>query len=147
VIDAAIFDMDGTLCDVSSVRHFVARPKGEKDFHSFHEAAAGCPPHQWVLDEAHDLSNAGLAILVVTARSEEWAVPTLWWNLLHEVPFDEIFHRPRGDFRKDVLVKADILADIRRRGYNPVHAYDDNPSIVALWESENIPVTLVPGWA
>ena len=146
MIDAAIFDMDGTLCDVSSVRHFVTRPVGEKDFHSFHEAAAGCPPHQWVVDEAHDLSNAGVAILVVTARSEQWAVPTLWWNLLNEVPFDDIFHRPLRDFRKDVLVKADILAEIRRRGYNVIHAYDDNPSIVALWESENIPVTVVPGW-
>ena len=145
-MDAVIFDVDGTLCDVSSIRHFVARPKGEKDFHAFHSAAAACPPHQWVLDAAHEWAASGVAVLVVTARSEEWAVPTLWWHLLNEVPFTDIFHRPLRDFRKDVLIKTDILAEIRRRGYNVVHAYDDNPAIIALWVSENIPVTEVPGW-
>lgn len=44
---AVIFDMDGTLVDVSSVRHFVMdKPK---DFDAFHAGTAGCPPNMSAL--------------------------------------------------------------------------------------------------
>ncbi|MFV8051350.1 MULTISPECIES: hypothetical protein [Mycobacteriaceae] len=56
--DAVIVDVDGTLCDVSSVRHFVAaRPK---DFDAFHSAAETCPPHTHVLDEVRELLLSGV---------------------------------------------------------------------------------------
>jgi phosphoglycolate phosphatase-like HAD superfamily hydrolase len=49
------------------------------------------------------------------------------------------------DGRPDVEVKREILAQVRQR-YDVVRAWDDNPHVVALWESEGVPVTLVPGW-
>ena len=45
----------------------------------------------------------------------------------------------------DVAVKRDILAQIRTR-WNPVLAVDDNAAIIRLWESEGIPVVVIPGW-
>ena len=44
---AVIVDMDGTLCDVSTVLHLQAKPDG---FAAFHQACAQCPPHRPVVD-------------------------------------------------------------------------------------------------
>lgn len=145
---AVVFDVDGTLCDVSSVRHFVIPTDGsrKKNFHAFHDAATGCPPHQWVVDLTHDFRARGFTVIVVTARDAVWAVPTLWWLLLNDVAFDVVFHRPAGDRRKDFDVKADILAHIRANGFDVQHAVDDNPNVIALWNQHGIPTTIVPGW-
>jgi hypothetical protein len=147
--DAVIFDIDGTLCDVSSVRHHVLPAPGKKfkDFHKFHAGAISCPPHAHVVEAARAAHAAGLAVLVVTARSSEWMEQTVWWLLLNDIPFDQMYMRNKGDGRKDFFVKSGILAMIRADGFNPVHAWDDNPNVIALWTLENIPTTVVAGWA
>lgn len=135
--------MDGTLCDVSSIRHLV---QGKvKNFHAFHMESASCPPNLEVVQKAHDAKQAGRAVLIVTARTVEYRNVTAVWLALHGVPSDALYMRRSGDFRKDFLVKKDILSVIRKT-WNPVHAYDDNPAVVQLWESEGIPATVIPGW-
>ena len=147
--DAVIFDMDGTLCDVSSIRHHLIpsdhRFTGKKDFNAFHSESVNCPPHWWVLNAALHKQIQGYKIIVVTARQEKYRPHTSWWlseNLL--VP-DEHHHRPNGDFRKDVEIKREILEGLRKR-YDIVQAWDDNPAIIELWKSEGIDTVIVPGW-
>lgn len=143
-MDAVIFDVDGTLCDVSSVRHFVAsRPK---NFDAFHAGSIDCPPHADVARAARAATAEGLAVLVVTARKLMWRYHTILWLAEQRIPYDELYMRDDRDGRRDVEVKTDILRDIERDGYRPVAAWDDNPSIVALWRSRGIDVHVVPGW-
>jgi phosphoglycolate phosphatase-like HAD superfamily hydrolase len=146
--NAVVFDVDGTLCDVSSVRHHVipTPTKRYKDFHKFHAEAVSCPPHEHVAEAARVAHAAGLAVLVVTARSSEWMEHTVWWLLLNDIPFDQMYMREKGDGRKDFLVKSEILALIRADGFNPVHAWDDNPNVLELWKQQRIPTTVVAGW-
>lgn len=147
--EAVIFDMDGTLCDVRGIRHHVlGGPVNgyRKNFDAFHRDAVNCPPNAWVADAARVEHSAGRAVLVVTAREARHRNSTAFWLALHQVPSDAMWMRANGDYRPDHVVKREILAKIRRQ-YRPVRAYDDNPAIVALWESEGIPVTVVPGWA
>lgn len=141
--EAEIFDVDGTLCDVSGVRHHV---RGERrNFEAFHEAALGCPPHAWVVDGARAAAREGRAVVVVTARREHWRAGTSFWLALHDVPSDHLYLRGEHDGRADVEVKRDVLAQVRQR-YRVVRAWDDNPNVIALWESEGIDVVVVPGW-
>lgn len=140
---AVIFDVDGTLADVTSIRHHVLQRR--KDFDAFHSLSVNVPPHADVVSLAHDVQAAGHAVVVVTARSTQRRNHTAFWLALNNVPSDAMFMRKHGDHRKDTFVKADILARIRER-YEVVHAVDDNPAIIALWESEGIPTTRVPGW-
>jgi len=146
---AVIFDVDGTLVDVSSVRHHVILNSegnpGYKDFKAFHEGASGCPPIVKTLLGVQDAINAGHEIIVVTARAEEWRTPTRWWLQNHGIYPRHQLHRQAGDHRVDREVKKDILDGLRQH-YNIVHAWDDNPSIIQLWKDEGIPVTEVPGW-
>lgn len=142
---AIIVDVDGTACDVSAVRHFVLDDPGNKDFDKFHEAATGCPVNQDVLDAARKAKADGHAVIIVTARKEKWRYSTLWWLLLNDFPFDHQFHRRDKDGRPDYEVKKEILSHIRTR-YEVIHAYDDNPSVIRLWEEEGIATTKIPGW-
>lgn len=140
---AWIFDVDGTLCDVSSVRHHVlTKPK---DFDAFHNGSIDCPPHEWVADLAREVSAKGIAIIVVTARREQWWWHTTLWLNENNIPHERLFMRADNDSRKDFDVKRDILAKIRRE-YDVVMAVDDNPSVIDLWVREGIPTKTVEGW-
>lgn len=143
---ARILDVDGTLCDVSTVRHFVLRVKDQKDFDSFHAESINCPPHQQALDYAQATYDMGMIPVVVTARMDRWQELTRSWLDMHmPVPYDGPFHRKDGDRRSDRIVKLEILRYLRRH-YDIRGAIDDNPEVIALWESQGIPVEIVPGW-
>jgi FMN phosphatase YigB (HAD superfamily) len=147
---AAIFDMDGTLCDVSSIRFHVnpKHPKfsGRKRFDRFHGAAINCPPHQEAIDHYLWAREQEYAILIVSARKSFWALPTLLWLRENGVQHDKLYMRKNLDNRKDVVVKREILDEIRRDGYEPVFAVDDNPAIIEMWLAEDIACYVIPGW-
>jgi FMN phosphatase YigB (HAD superfamily) len=144
MIDAEIFDMDGTLCDVSSIRHFLEGKT--RNFDRFHSESINCPPHLHVVEGVHAAREAGRAVLIVTARVARHMYTTLLWLHENDIEHDDLWMRRDGDYRPDYIVKAEILADIRRQGYNPVHAWDDNPNVIRLWEENGIPTTIVAGW-
>lgn len=146
---AVILDMDGTLCDVSSIRYHVnpkdPRFSGKKRFDLFHSGSIDCPPHDRVVNVALMFKALGLALVVVTARKEQWMYHTLLWLDENDIPHDDLFMREDDDNRKDFDVKADILTDIRK-SYDPVIAIDDNPAVIDLWKREGIHTLTVPGW-
>lgn len=141
--EAVLIDMDGTLANVSGIRHHVAaRPKR---FDLFHAESVDCPPNQQAVDLAREAHAAGQAVLIVTARRAMWRHHTAWFLAMHGIPSDAMFMRGNEDHRKDVEVKRDILAQIRQT-WTPVLAVDDNPNVLALWDAEGIPTVVIPGW-
>jgi phosphoglycolate phosphatase-like HAD superfamily hydrolase len=142
---AVIFDMDGTLCDVTSVRHHIL-DRRRRNYHAFHYGSSFCPPIDWVADAARNYQRNGFEPLIVTARRRMWRTLTVNWLETHEIPFTQIYMRAQDDDRKDKLVKSDIL-DLILESYDVKHAFDDNPSIIELWRERDIPHTVVPGWA
>lgn len=142
---AAIFDMDGTLANVSGIRHHLIPRERRKDFHTFHRESVNAPPHMDVVNAALAAHALGLDVLVVTARKHMWRHHTAWWLAIHRVPSTALYMRADHDNRKDYEVKRDILKQIRKR-HEVVHAWDDNPAIIQLWREEGIPCTVVPGW-
>jgi hypothetical protein len=148
--DAVIFDMDGTLADVSSIRHHLrhydaTKRRIIKHFNIFHEKSVDVPAHNYVVNAAQVAKIINLDILIVTARKHMWRNQTAWWLAMHDVPSDALFMRGDLDNRKDYEVKKDMLSTIRKQ-WNPIHAWDDNPSIIKLWTEEGIPTTIVDGW-
>lgn len=149
-MDAVIFDMDGTLADVSSIRYLLngirANGKPDRNFDRFHEEGVNVPPHDWVADAARDYYNRGIAVLIVTARKQKWENHTSWFLGLHNIPSTAMWMRKDKDDRPDYVIKREILEMIRAEGYNVIHAFDDNPAVIQLWQEEGIPTTIVPGW-
>lgn len=142
--DAVIIDMDGTLADVSSIRHHVRQHP--KDFDAFHAASVDVPTNINAVLIARAAHRRGVDVLIVTARRERWRHHTAWFLALHGIPSDALIMRGDKDGRSDVEVKRDMLNSIIRKAWTPVLAVDDNPSVIALWESEGIPTVVIPGW-
>jgi phosphoglycolate phosphatase-like HAD superfamily hydrolase len=143
-----VFDMDGTLVDVSSIRHHVlGGPKNgyRKNFDAFHRDAVNCPEISWVANAARDAKGMGYKVIQVTARSECYRPSTSWWIAEHFVPSDGLYMRADRDYRPDYVVKREILDRLLSR-FDIVKAYDDNPNVVALWAEYGIPCIVVPGW-
>ena len=148
--NAVIFDMDGTLADVSSIRHHIVppnpKPKGWfKDFDAFHSESVSVPANRSVVDHAVRSHLLGNANLVVTARRAMYRHQTAWFLALHGVPSDRLYMRGDKDGRPDYEVKKDILARIQRE-FNVIHAVDDNPAVIQLWQENGIPTTIVEGF-
>lgn len=141
-----IVDVDGTLCDVSGVRHYVSGEHGYRNFDAFHRASALCPPVPDTLTWVEARRAEGHLVFVVTARRQRWEYLTRVWLRKWDISYENLLMRADGDDRVDVDVKADILQAIRRRGFQVVAAIDDNPGVIDLWRAEGIPVTVVPGW-
>jgi predicted kinase len=142
---AVIFDADGTLADVRGIRHFV---RGKyKNFDMFHRSSLWSPPNQEVVDMAIAAHEAGLSVLVVTARTEMYRGVTQKWldELDTPISYENIYMRPDGDMRKDILVKREILDKIRE-DYDIVHCVDDNIFVNFMWSEEGIQTTKVPGF-
>ena len=137
---AAIVDMDGTLCDVSTVIHLQAEPDG---FTAFHEGCGQCPPNRDVVDWCVDHHSRGHEILVVTGR-DSWArgLTAQWLSEHLPVPIGGLYMRRDGDFRSNADVKREIHSRLAVT-YDIRAAIDDDPEIVGLWQEVGIPVTMV----
>ena len=143
---AVICDVDGTLCDVRTIRHFVERPAGSErfraDFARFHAASKDCPPFPKVSGLVRRLDLEGYAIVIVTARAGRWAELTERWLDEHRVPRSELITRRDLDNRSDAVVKAEICAEVQSR-YTARLAIDDRDDILAVWEASSIPTLKV----
>lgn len=140
---AVIVDMDGTLCDVSTVVHLQAEQDG---FFAFHHGCAECPPHPAVVDWCVDHHSRGHGILIVTGR-DAWTrdLTSQWLSVNLPVPIDGLHMRPYGEFRSNVAVKREIHNKLELT-YEIRAAIDDDPEIVALWQEIGIAVALVLDW-
>lgn len=138
-----IFDIDGTLADVRPFRHLVVGPG--RDLNAFHEASAAAQPNHQVVEALRSVRRNGDLAVVLTAREGRWAPMTLDWLARHDIEYDGFGHRQHKDFRPDHVVKAEMLAALARH-HDVTGAFDDRPSVVRLWHSCSIPVTIVGGW-
>jgi phosphoglycolate phosphatase-like HAD superfamily hydrolase len=141
-----ICDVDGTLCDVRSIRHYVERPGDAERFRAnfalFHSSSEDCPAFPAVLKLVKDLERAGYGVVIVTAREARWVEVTERWLDRQGIRRVELITRPALDYRSDAVVKAEICADIQRR-YAPRLAIDDRDDILAVWTAAAIPTLKV----
>lgn len=145
--EAIICDVDGTLCDVRSIRHHVERPIGldgtfRPDFVKFHGESIDSPINHRVAELLVRARSAGLAVIIVTAREARWSFLTSTWLTEHGVVYDELLMRPAKDHRSDALVKEDMAENIVRQ-YRPVLAIDDRADIIGVWQRAGIPTSFV----
>lgn len=141
-----ICDVDGTLCDVRSIRHYVERPEGAQHFRAnfalFHSASEECPAFPAVLKLVQDLEQAGYGVVIVTAREARWLEVTERWLDRYGVQRTELITRAMLDYRSDSVVKAEVCADIQSR-YSPRLAIDDRDDILGVWAAAAIPTLKV----
>ncbi len=137
-----IFDLDGTLVDVTSVRHYVEGKK--KDFDKFHSESLACPPYKKVLSLNETLQESSdIYIAVLTGREEKYRSLSEQWLDINKISYSALLMRSNHDFRKNVEVKKEIYERIKSN-FLPYLAIDDTPELRDLWRQVGFSVVYDP---
>jgi hypothetical protein len=67
------------------------------------------------------------------------------WLAKNNIRSHALFMRQDDDNRPDYEVKKDILDKISNY-WHVLHAVDDNPNVIRLWEDHGIPTTKIGTW-
>lgn len=135
--EAALFDLDGTLCDTSQIEHLVTGP--DADYRAFHAASADAPTRADVHAALDEARGRGLAIVLWTGREFLWRDLTLDWLDRHGIAQDGLYMRLAADYRPATVVKTELLRDISSDGLTVVEAWEDDREIVDLLRSAGVP--------
>lgn len=140
---AVLYDLDGTLVDVSGLYEWVTEKR--TDYQIFHDRVEFAPPIDYVVRQAQIDWEAGLEVLIGTARNGRYMAATERWLAKNDVPYSVLAMRGRRDVRSSVEVKSDMLKVLRQE-YDIIRAYEDNPMICEMFRTNGILVSTVPGW-
>lgn len=137
-----IFDIDGTIADLSHRLHFIQQDK--PDWDAFFNAAGDDKPIFEVITVARALSTAGHPIVYSTGRSEVIRNITDRWLAKYRLPKGTMFMRSAGDHREDNVVKGELLDKIMHLygawlgGYGGV--FEDRQQVVDMYRARGLRV-------
>ncbi len=139
-----VFDIDGTLANVDHRRHWVASKP--KNWAAWNAAMKHDTPHEdivWLLDS---LRQSNTRIVICSGRGEETRAVTETWLWQNVGPWDALYMRAEKDYRKDSIVKVELLQQIRKDYANPWLWVDDRQQVVDAIRAEGVRVLQVaPG--
>ncbi|MBW5485897.1 AAA family ATPase [Streptomyces bambusae] len=125
---AVLCDIDGTLA--------LRGDRGPYDFTRCEEDVLNVSVRQAL----HSFRRAdGDVVVLLSGRGEEHRERTESWLRRHEVPYDELWMRARGDHRRDDLVKAELFDAHVRHRYAVRVSLDDRDRVVAVWRRMGLP--------
>ncbi|MGG7534652.1 AAA family ATPase [Rhizobium sp. 12,4] len=131
-----VFDLDGTLADISHRTPFV-RGQQRPDWDAFFAACIDDIPHLHVIETFKAHLDAGHKVRVWSARSDVVRIQTEDWLLRHGIDPCFLQHmRAAGDNTPDAVLKRHWL---HQEEVRPDIVYDDRQRVVDMWRSEGIP--------
>lgn len=121
-------DIDGTLANNSHRQHFVRiKPK---NFGAFNRGMGRDLPIPQVIEVLKCLHASGHEIVLVSGRGEETRQVTEEWLKRYDVPYHALYMRAEGDYRKDSVIKSELLDKIiDDYGTTPFAAIDDRNQV------------------
>lgn len=132
-----LFDLDGTLADITHRRHYVMSEK--KNWVQFNAHIGEDKPSLPIVLLYKTLWQSGqYEIIIVSGRSEQYRKITEQWLIWHEIPFKRLVMRQIKDNRKDAIIKKEILDLLRQEGKDILFAVDDRQQVVDMWRENGI---------
>jgi phosphoglycolate phosphatase-like HAD superfamily hydrolase len=130
--EIVIFDIDGTLADISARQHHLL--KSPKDWDAFFQGMAKDKPIAPMLRLCNTLYEAGFEIFVCSGRPEKYRMETEVWLANYAVKYHNLLLRPNNDRRSDVVIKQEMLAKIDRSRI--AFIVEDRSRVVNMWRAE-----------
>jgi hypothetical protein len=139
-----VFDIDGTLANVEHRRQFVAsRPK---NWAAWNAGMLKDTVHEDIVFILDTFRDTGDIVILCSGRGEETREDTEWWLEDNGIRFEALFMRKAKDYRKDSIVKVELLQQIREQFGEPFLWFDDRTQVVDAIRAEGIRVLQVaPG--
>ena len=132
--EIVIFDIDGTLADVSERIHHVR--KKPKNWNAFFEGMAQDKAIHSMVRLCNILHASGIHILLCSGRNEQHRAETVNWLAGQGVNYHELLLRKEHDRRSDTVVKREMLANIDKSKI--LFVVEDRSRVVEMWRSEGL---------
>lgn len=137
--DCVIVDIDGTLADCHHRQRHIN--KSPRDWTKFLSPELVCKDK--LIEPIARLVNSLVVshtILYASGRPDTLRETTIDWLSTHDLWFPpfQLYMRRGGDKRPDVVVKREILNEIRADGFDPWLSIDDRAAVVEMWRDEGL---------
>ena len=132
--EIVIFDIDGTLADVSERLHHIK--KKPKDWDSFFKGIPQDKAIRSMVRLCNVLYESGIKIILCSGRSDQYRRETIEWLAQQGVKYHELRLRGGHDRRSDVIVKREMLAGRDRSKI--LFVVEDRSGVVEMWRSEGL---------
>jgi hypothetical protein len=137
--NSVIFDIDGTIANCEHRIHWVrSKPK---NWPAFNRAMKDDTPNLDIVWMLRTFYNAGVTILIASGRSEDdRAVTEEWLNNVAKIQgmYSKFYMRASKDYRRDDIVKSEILDQMLTDGYTPTMAVDDRQQVCNMWRERGL---------
>lgn len=77
-------------------------------------------------------------VIVLTARAASCKEQCIEWLNNNEIPFNDIFMRPIGNYEKDYVIKEILLKDIKMKYGHPEFALEDKEDVVEMFKRNGV---------
>lgn len=148
MIRAIVFDIDGTLADITHRLHFIQKtPKDWEGFFSSMLDDKPIAPVRLVCESLLALKNmekrmgaeVSHTVIFCSGRPDKYRKETLAWMQSNIYPVPQVLYmRKTGDRRPDDVVKEELLTQMRADGYDPVLVFEDRQRVVDMWRRNGI---------
>lgn len=132
--EIVIFDIDGTLADVSERIHHVR--KKPKNWDAFFKGMAQDKAIHSMVRLCNVLYASGIRIILCSGRNEAHRAETVEWLVRQGVNYHDLRLRKENDRRADSVVKREMLTAIDRSKI--LFVVEDRSRVVEMWRSEGL---------
>ena len=137
-----IFDLDGTLADITARRKLATKDNGKLDWDVFldRDNIKLDVPNQKVVDMARMINDTDkYQIWILSGRTKATYRTTRNWLIQNDIPFDDLIMRPTDDYHhymKDSDLKQMWLDSIGKDSVAMV--FDDRNQVVDMWRKNGL---------
>ena len=132
--DVYLCDLDGTLCNVSHRRQYVATKP--RNWDAWNAGLVNDKPNLAVLGIITSLTYY-YPLIFVSGRSDDYRKQTEEWLEKYDISYNALYMRKYKDHRDDVIVKGEIADEIEKE-YNILGVFDDRKKVIDMWINRGI---------
>jgi predicted secreted acid phosphatase len=132
-----VVDLDGTLCDVSRRRQYVATKP--RNWNAWNAGIINDRPIPQVLEVLNALKDR-FPIFFVSGRSDDYRDVTLKWFEKYgimEHDYNALYMRKYEDHRDDAIVKGELANQIEK-DYKIFAVFDDRKKVIDMWINRGV---------
>tara|TARA_R110001583_G_scaffold87742_1_gene228426 strand:+ start:157 stop:654 length:498 start_codon:yes stop_codon:yes gene_type:complete len=141
-----IFDLDGTIADISQRREVSEKENGKLDWDKFFNSdnIGLDKPFIKIITLVNMFNNIGVNIAILSGRCKSTKEATQKWLKLNNVPYNILKMRPtstKWKFMPDDKLKKIWLDDLwpeQEREGKLLMVFDDRQKVVDMWRENNI---------
>ena len=132
--ELVIFDIDGTLANISERIHHIKRKP--KNWNAFNAGMAQDKAIHSMVRLCNILYASGLRIILCSGRNERNRLETVEWLSKQGVNYHELLLRRDEDYRPDSVVKRELIQDLDKSKI--LFVVEDRSRVVEMWRSEGL---------